>query len=189
MAIAMLSNGPSESFGWWEMLLSRVQTSVKAGVHWNLPAAAHSNPPQHTKPTSPLQHTTRAAYLLHVHTRPTATFSASHSARTPANSPQVAACPAPIARPRLPSATPLDIQRRPTLHTRRADSAKAPLRRNARMSNADFLGRAIETVKKAIEIDTAGDYKKAYAMYDSALELFLLALKCAHSSRHGICAF
>jgi vacuolar protein-sorting-associated protein 4 len=47
------------------------------------------------------------------------------------------------------------------------------------MSNADFLGRAIETVKKAIEIDTAGDYKKAYVMYDSALELFFLALKCA----------
>ncbi|KAF2000468.1 vacuolar protein sorting-associated protein-like protein VPS4 [Amniculicola lignicola CBS 123094] len=45
------------------------------------------------------------------------------------------------------------------------------------MSNADFLGRAIESVKKAIETDTAGDYEKAYQMYYSALELFMLALK------------
>ncbi|KAF2025534.1 vacuolar protein sorting-associated protein-like protein VPS4 [Setomelanomma holmii] len=45
------------------------------------------------------------------------------------------------------------------------------------MSNADFLGRAIEQVKKAIETDTAGDYEKAYQLYYSALELFMLALK------------
>ncbi|KAF1973541.1 vacuolar protein sorting-associated protein-like protein VPS4 [Bimuria novae-zelandiae CBS 107.79] len=45
------------------------------------------------------------------------------------------------------------------------------------MSNADFLGRAIESVKKAIETDTAGDYEKAYQQYYSALELFMLALK------------
>jgi hypothetical protein len=38
------------------------------------------------------------------------------------------------------------------------------------MSNADFLGRAIETVKKAIETDTAGDYEKAYQLYYSARE-------------------
>jgi hypothetical protein len=36
------------------------------------------------------------------------------------------------------------------------------------MSNADFLGRAIETVKKAIETDTAGEYEKAYQLYYSA---------------------
>jgi vacuolar protein-sorting-associated protein 4 len=36
------------------------------------------------------------------------------------------------------------------------------------MSNADFLGRAIESVKKAIETDTAGDYEKAYQMYYSS---------------------
>lgn len=53
------------------------------------------------------------------------------------------------------------------------------------MSNADFLGRAIETVKKAIDTDTAGDYEKAYGMYYSALELFMLALKCAYHSRHS----
>ncbi|KAL1601710.1 Vacuolar protein sorting-associated protein 4 [Paraconiothyrium brasiliense] len=45
------------------------------------------------------------------------------------------------------------------------------------MSNADFLGRAIDTVKKAIETDTAGEYEKAYQLYYSALELFMLALK------------
>ncbi|KAF2800823.1 vacuolar protein sorting-associated protein-like protein VPS4 [Melanomma pulvis-pyrius CBS 109.77] len=45
------------------------------------------------------------------------------------------------------------------------------------MSNADFLGRAIETVKKAIETDTAGEYAQAYQLYYSALELFMLALK------------
>ncbi|TKA65768.1 Vacuolar protein sorting-associated protein 4 [Cryomyces minteri] len=45
------------------------------------------------------------------------------------------------------------------------------------MSNTDFLGRAIETVKKAIEQDTAGDYEKAYQGYYQALELFMLALK------------
>lgn len=45
------------------------------------------------------------------------------------------------------------------------------------MSNTDFLGRAIETVKKAIENDTAGEYEKAYQLYYQALELFMLALK------------
>ncbi|KAI9779619.1 MAG: Vacuolar protein sorting-associated protein 4 [Geoglossum umbratile] len=45
------------------------------------------------------------------------------------------------------------------------------------MSNTDFLGRAIDVIKKAIEHDTAGDYEKAYALYYQALELFMLALK------------
>lgn len=45
------------------------------------------------------------------------------------------------------------------------------------MSNTDFLGRAIEQVKKAIEQDTAGEYDKAYQLYYAALELFMLALK------------
>lgn len=45
------------------------------------------------------------------------------------------------------------------------------------MSNTDFLGRAIESVKKAIEFDTSGEYEKAYQGYYSALELFMLALK------------
>ncbi|GKZ23131.1 vacuolar protein sorting-associated protein 4 [Aspergillus brasiliensis] len=45
------------------------------------------------------------------------------------------------------------------------------------MSNTDFLGRAIDTVKKAIEHDNEGEYEKAYQLYYSALELFMLALK------------
>ncbi|KAK5114365.1 Vacuolar protein sorting-associated protein 4 [Meristemomyces frigidus] len=45
------------------------------------------------------------------------------------------------------------------------------------MSNTDFLGRAIDVVKKAIEQDTSGDYEKAYQTYYQALELFMLALK------------
>ncbi|KAI9771500.1 MAG: Vacuolar protein sorting-associated protein 4 [Geoglossum simile] len=58
------------------------------------------------------------------------------------------------------------------------------------MSNTDFLGRAIDVIKKAIEHDTAGDYEKAYQLYYQArifdvfaklqawaVELFMLALK------------
>ncbi|KAK5662211.1 hypothetical protein OQA88_8116 [Cercophora sp. LCS_1] len=45
------------------------------------------------------------------------------------------------------------------------------------MSNTDFLGRAIEQVRKAIEADNAGQYDKAYQMYYASLELFMLALK------------
>lgn len=45
------------------------------------------------------------------------------------------------------------------------------------MSNTDFLGRAIDTVKKAIESDQAAEYEKAYEQYYAALELFMLALK------------
>ena len=42
------------------------------------------------------------------------------------------------------------------------------LRNAQEMSNADFLGRAIETVKKAIDTDTAGEYAQAYQLYYSA---------------------
>ncbi|KAK4452020.1 vacuolar protein sorting-associated protein 4 [Podospora aff. communis PSN243] len=45
------------------------------------------------------------------------------------------------------------------------------------MSNTDFLGRAIEQVRKAIEADNAAQYEKAYQMYYASLELFMLALK------------
>ncbi|KXL44500.1 hypothetical protein M433DRAFT_90390 [Acidomyces richmondensis BFW] len=45
------------------------------------------------------------------------------------------------------------------------------------MSNTDFLGRAIDVVKKAIEQDSNGEYEKAYQLYYQALELFMLALK------------
>ena len=45
------------------------------------------------------------------------------------------------------------------------------------MSNTDFLGRAIDVVKKAIEADTTAEYEKAYQLYYQSLELFMLALK------------
>ena len=45
------------------------------------------------------------------------------------------------------------------------------------MSNTDFLGRAIDMVRKAIESDNAQDYEKAYQQYYASLELFMLALK------------
>ncbi|CCU75750.1 unnamed protein product [Blumeria hordei] len=45
------------------------------------------------------------------------------------------------------------------------------------MSNTDFLGRAIDVVKKAIEADTAAEYERAYQLYYQSLELFMLALK------------
>ncbi|KAK3321694.1 P-loop containing nucleoside triphosphate hydrolase protein [Apodospora peruviana] len=45
------------------------------------------------------------------------------------------------------------------------------------MSNTDFLGRAIEKVRQAIELDNATEYEKAYQTYYDALNLFMLALK------------
>ena len=52
------------------------------------------------------------------------------------------------------------------------------------MSNTDFLGRAIGVVQKAVESDTTGDYEKAYNLYYSSLELFLLALKWEKSPKN-----
>ncbi|KAI9886625.1 MAG: Vacuolar protein sorting-associated protein 4 [Watsoniomyces obsoletus] len=51
------------------------------------------------------------------------------------------------------------------------------------MSNTDFLGRALDVVKKAIENDTDGEYEKAYQQYYQALELFLLAIKWEKNPR------
>jgi len=45
------------------------------------------------------------------------------------------------------------------------------------MSNADFLSKAINIVKKAIEEDNAGNYEQAYQNYYASLECFMLALK------------
>ena len=44
-------------------------------------------------------------------------------------------------------------------------------------SNSNFLDRAIATVKKAVELDTAGNYDEAYKQYYAGVELFLLVLK------------
>ena len=49
------------------------------------------------------------------------------------------------------------------------------------MSNTDFLGRAIDVVKKAIENDTAGEYEKAYQLYYQAREtqiFFIIDFPC-----------
>ncbi|KAF2400058.1 vacuolar protein sorting-associated protein 4 [Trichodelitschia bisporula] len=45
------------------------------------------------------------------------------------------------------------------------------------MSGHDWVGRAIEVVKKAIEYDQAENYEEAYKAYMNALEHFMLALK------------
>ncbi|GIK01391.1 vacuolar protein sorting-associated protein 4 [Aspergillus viridinutans] len=50
-------------------------------------------------------------------------------------------------------------------------------------NNTDFLGRAIDAVKKAIELDNGGEYEKAYQGYYSSLELFMLALKWEKNPR------
>ena len=59
------------------------------------------------------------------------------------------------------------------------------------MSTTDFLGRAIETVKRAIELDTEQNYEAAYQAYYDALNLFMLALKCKFipffSTMLGLC--
>lgn len=49
------------------------------------------------------------------------------------------------------------------------------------MSNSDFIGRAIEAVKKAIETDQAGEYEQAYQLYMRAREYKETALsRCQH---------
>jgi hypothetical protein len=51
------------------------------------------------------------------------------------------------------------------------------------MSNTDFLGRAIEVIKRAIENDTAGDYEKAYPLYYQARECFSQGITTAIVTR------
>jgi vacuolar protein-sorting-associated protein 4 len=45
----------------------------------------------------------------------------------------------------------------------------------------DWVGRAIETVKKAIEYDHENNYEEAYKHYMNALDLFMLAIKWERS--------
>ncbi|CAO0795571.1 unnamed protein product [Mucor circinelloides] len=51
------------------------------------------------------------------------------------------------------------------------------------MSNADFLAKAIEIVKKATEEDHKGNYKEAYNYYQNALEYFMTAIKYEKNDR------
>ena len=46
------------------------------------------------------------------------------------------------------------------------------------MSQVDFLGKAIEIVKKATEEDQNENFEEAYRLYQNALEYFLTAMKC-----------
>ncbi|KXN71728.1 katanin p60 ATPase domain-containing protein [Conidiobolus coronatus NRRL 28638] len=45
------------------------------------------------------------------------------------------------------------------------------------MANIDFLGKAIEIVKRATEEDTKGNYEEAYRVYQQALDYFMTAIK------------
>ncbi|KAJ3241885.1 Vacuolar protein sorting-associated protein 4 [Chytriomyces hyalinus] len=45
------------------------------------------------------------------------------------------------------------------------------------MSNVDFLGKAIEIVKKATEEDANNNYEEAYKQYQNSLEYFMMAMK------------
>jgi vacuolar protein-sorting-associated protein 4 len=44
-------------------------------------------------------------------------------------------------------------------------------------NNVDFLGKAIEIVKRATEQDTLGNFEEAYKLYQNSLEYFMTALK------------
>ncbi|KAI9164243.1 Vacuolar protein sorting-associated protein 4 [Blastocladiella emersonii ATCC 22665] len=51
------------------------------------------------------------------------------------------------------------------------------------MSGVDFLGKAIEIVKRATELDAEGNYDEAYKAYQNALDYFMTALKYEKNER------
>ncbi|KAG9288915.1 hypothetical protein G9A89_019537 [Geosiphon pyriformis] len=51
------------------------------------------------------------------------------------------------------------------------------------MANCDFLGKAIEIVKKATEEDAKGNYDQAYKYYQNALDYFMMAMKYEKNDR------
>ncbi|KAI8827133.1 P-loop containing nucleoside triphosphate hydrolase protein [Fimicolochytrium jonesii] len=51
------------------------------------------------------------------------------------------------------------------------------------MANVDFLGRAIDIVKKATEEDAKKNYAEAYKLYSNSLEYFMTALKYEKNER------
>jgi hypothetical protein len=65
----------------------------------------------------------------------------------------------------------------------RTDEQSATIATAPSSCNTDFLGRAIDTVKKAIEHDHDGEYEKAYHLYYSTLELFTLPLSWENNTR------
>ncbi|KAJ3086100.1 Vacuolar protein sorting-associated protein 4 [Quaeritorhiza haematococci] len=51
------------------------------------------------------------------------------------------------------------------------------------MANVDFLGRAIEIVKKATDEDSKGNFEEAYKLYQNSLEYFMAAMKYEKNER------
>lgn len=51
------------------------------------------------------------------------------------------------------------------------------------MANCDFLGKAIEIVKKATDEDAKGNYEDAYKFYQNALDYFMTAMKYEKNER------
>ncbi|ORY00941.1 AAA-domain-containing protein [Basidiobolus meristosporus CBS 931.73] len=51
------------------------------------------------------------------------------------------------------------------------------------MANCDFLGKAIEIVKKATEEDGKGNYEEAYKLYQNSLDYFMTAMKYEKNDR------
>ncbi|KAK9729206.1 Vacuolar protein sorting-associated protein 4 [Basidiobolus ranarum] len=51
------------------------------------------------------------------------------------------------------------------------------------MANCDFLGKAIDIVKKATEEDGKGNYEEAYKLYQNSLDYFMTAMKYEKNDR------
>ncbi|KAJ3154116.1 Vacuolar protein sorting-associated protein 4 [Geranomyces michiganensis] len=51
------------------------------------------------------------------------------------------------------------------------------------MANCDFLGKAIEIVRKATEEDGKGNFAEAYRLYSNSLEYFMTAMKYEKNDR------
>ncbi|ORX64510.1 AAA-domain-containing protein [Basidiobolus meristosporus CBS 931.73] len=51
------------------------------------------------------------------------------------------------------------------------------------MANCDFLGKAIDIVKRATEEDAKGNYEEAYKLYQNSLDYFMTAMKYEKNDR------
>lgn len=47
-----------------------------------------------------------------------------------------------------------------------------------KMSTIDFLQKALDLIKEAIDADNGGRYKDAYDLYFKGLDYYMLAIKC-----------
>ena len=48
------------------------------------------------------------------------------------------------------------------------------------MATVDFLQKALDLTREAIENDTNGKYKEAYDLYTKGLDYYMLAIKCMY---------